>query len=216
MAREWPVPDNLHVVVRHGRNHNSPVHSPAQGPLRGLCLAKRRENHQIVQPARFQAPQPMKQRRLRLPKRLPKRRAVQRGIEDKVEVKVEVEIQAKTRAPTPVATQFSIRSDEHRDTLRETQGAFRRATAEAVASCGSREAGAGNLKSQTLDPKPESVPQGCNNVVFATLSFRGAGDEESRLSAGQSLPKPTEGAGFLATLGMTVAFCLLTCAPSAP
>ena len=41
-------------------------------------------------------------------------------------------------------------------------------------------------------------------------------DEESRLSAGQSLPKPTEGAGFLATLGMTVAFCLLTCAPSAP
>jgi hypothetical protein len=40
----------------------------------------------------------------------------------KVEVRVEVEIQAKTRVPTPVATQFRIRSDEHRDVLRETRG----------------------------------------------------------------------------------------------
>jgi hypothetical protein len=38
-----------------------------------------------------------------------------------VQVKVKVEIQEQTHAPMQVATQFSIRSDEHREILRETR-----------------------------------------------------------------------------------------------
>jgi hypothetical protein len=38
--------------------------------------------------------------------------------------------------PTQRTTRPHVLSDEQRDVLRETQGAFRRATAEAVASCG--------------------------------------------------------------------------------
>jgi hypothetical protein len=33
-----------------------------------------------------------------------------------------------------------------------------------------------------------SVQQACNNGVFSTMSLRGVGDEESRLSAEQSVP----------------------------
>ena len=34
-ASVWPVPDNLYVVVRHSRNHNSPVEWANQGLLPG-------------------------------------------------------------------------------------------------------------------------------------------------------------------------------------
>jgi hypothetical protein len=40
--------------------------------------------------------------------------------------------------PTQRMTQSNVRPDVRRAILRETQGAFRRATAEAVASCGKR------------------------------------------------------------------------------
>ena len=58
-------------------------------------------------------------------------------VQVKVEAKVEVEIQAKTHVPTPVATQFKIRSDEQRVLVRETHCPL----------------GAGNTKSQILNPK---------------------------------------------------------------
>ena len=37
-ASMGPVPDNLYVVVRHSRNHNSPAQWAAQGPLPRLHL----------------------------------------------------------------------------------------------------------------------------------------------------------------------------------
>jgi hypothetical protein len=108
-------------VVRHGRNHYFPVHSSAQGPPRGLCLAIRREIPQVVQRWILQAIQPAKQRRDRLLKRLLKRRAIQRRMQPKVQVKVEVEIQAETHVPTQRTTQSNIRPDVHRGVLRETR-----------------------------------------------------------------------------------------------
>jgi hypothetical protein len=126
-AGVWPVPDNLHVVVGHGRNHNSPVHSSAQGPPRGLCLAIRREIHQAIQLPILEAIQPAKQRRIRLPKRLLKRRAIQRRIRLAIQVTTQVAIQAQTHVPTQRATQSSMRPAIRRDVLRETQGTFRRA-----------------------------------------------------------------------------------------
>jgi hypothetical protein len=105
----WPVPDNLHVVVGDGRNHNSPVHSPAQGPPRGLCLAIRRGIHQVKQRQILEAIQPVKQRWVRLLKRLLKRRAIQRRIRLAIQVTTQVATQVPTHVPTQVATQFSIR-----------------------------------------------------------------------------------------------------------
>jgi hypothetical protein len=130
-ARVWPVPDNLYVVVRHGRNHNSPVHSSAQGPPRGLCLAIRREIHQVKQRPILQAIQPAKQRRIRLPKRLLKRRAIQRRIRLAIQVTIQVAIHAQTPVRTQRATQVSIRRTIRREIRgeirRETQGVSRRA-----------------------------------------------------------------------------------------
>ena len=97
-----------------------PVEWATQGPPRGLYFAIRREIHQVVQRRILQAIQPAKQRRDWLLKRLLKRRAVQRWMRPEVQVKVKVEIQEQTHVPMQVATQFSIRSDEHREILRET------------------------------------------------------------------------------------------------
>ena len=124
---EARVAGGPYVVARHGWNHHFAVHSSAQGPPRGLCVAIRREIHRVVQLPILQATQPMKQRWVRLLKRLLKRRATRRGMRLAIQVTTQVAIHAPTRVPTQVATQSSIRSNEHRAVLRETQGTFRRA-----------------------------------------------------------------------------------------
>jgi len=48
-ARERPVAGNLYVVVRHGRNHNSPAQWAAHRPLPRLGPATPREVRQTSQ-----------------------------------------------------------------------------------------------------------------------------------------------------------------------
>jgi hypothetical protein len=122
--RGCPVARSLYVVVRHSRNHNSPVHSSAQGPPRGLCLAIRRGIHRVKQLAILEAIQPAKQRRVRLPKRLLKRRAVQRRMRLAIQVATQVATHVQTHVPTQRATQLSI----HRRTRRRIRGDIRRET----------------------------------------------------------------------------------------
>jgi hypothetical protein len=129
---EARVVGGLYVVVRRAGDHNSPVHSSAHRPPRGLGLAVGRSIHPARQRPIPEAIQPARQRRVRLLKRLPERlleqRAVQHRIQHKVQVEVEVEIQAKT----PVTTPVRIRPDVRRDILRDTQGAFRQASRSAT------------------------------------------------------------------------------------
>jgi len=113
-AGPW-VAGNLHVVVGDGRNHNSPVHSSAQGPPRGLCLAIRREIHQAMQLLILQAIQPGKQRRVRLLKRLLKRRAIQRRIQPGIQVEIKVEIQVEVQVEVQVEMQLIIRPSKRRE-----------------------------------------------------------------------------------------------------
>ena len=116
-----PTPDLL-------RNLHFPVHSSAQGPPRGLCLAIRREIHQVMQLPILQAMQRGKQRRVRLLKRLLKRRAIQRRIQPRIQVEIKVETQVPTYVPTRRATQVRIRADIHREIRRRIQGDVRRET----------------------------------------------------------------------------------------
>ena len=115
---EARVAGGPYVVARHGWNHHFAVHSSAQGPPRGLCVAIRREIHRVVQLPILQATQPMKQRWVRLLKRLLKRRAIQRRVRLAIQVTTQVAIQVQTHVPTQRATQVSIR----RKTRRRIQG----------------------------------------------------------------------------------------------
>ena len=117
----------LYVVVRHDLGLYFPVHSSAHRPPRGLGQPIPLGIRQARQRPILEAIQPAEQRRVRLLKRLLEQRAVQRRMRLVIPVEIQVATQVPTRVPTPVATQRSIRSDEHREIRRETQGAFRRA-----------------------------------------------------------------------------------------
>jgi hypothetical protein len=120
--------------IQRGPRHDFPVESSAHPLPRGLCLAMRREIHQVIQRPILQATWLAKQRRVRFIKRLLEQCAVQRRERLVTRAAMQVAIQVQTQVPTQRTTQSNVGPDVHRDILRETRGAFQRALCQGFAA----------------------------------------------------------------------------------
>ena len=108
----WDSEDNrnLHVVVGHSRNHNSPVEWAAHLPPGGWHLPTRRKVRQDPQLLVLQDEQRVEQRRERLlellVEQLPEILAIQLREQLRIQVKVKLKTEVQTHVLVQVATQL--------------------------------------------------------------------------------------------------------------